>query len=506
MNNPTQGLFTISANMLNKTSIGIIGAGFSGLASASLLARTGHDVHIFEKNESVGGRARSFEHDGFRFDMGPSWYWMPDVFDRFFKLMGTDVGDHYELVKLDPGFQIIFDDKLPMRIPASWEGLKSLFEEYEPGSSTSLEKFMDQAKRKYEVGMNTMVYRPSHTPLEFVDRKVMGGFMDLQLFTSFRKHVARYFKNPKLRYLMEFPILFLGAPPQNTPALYSLMNYSGLVQGTFYPMGGFGSVIQALKNVAESQGVHIHTSNPVSEIQTSNKKAVHIEANGHSMDVDALIAAADYHHVESDLLPQAKRNYSEGYWNKRSFAPSSLIFYLGIDKKLPKLEHHNLFFDDYMDQHADDIYKDPKWPDHPQFYACVPSKTDPGVAPEGKENLFILMPLAPGLEDSEQLRERYYQKLIARLENYTGTPIKDQVSFRRSYCIQDFKEDYNAYKGNAYGLANTLRQTAFLKPKLRNRHLENLFYAGQLTVPGPGVPPSLISGQLAANEINKYLS
>lgn len=492
--------------MLNKKRVAVIGSGFAGLSSAAVLASKGLDVSIYEKNADLGGRARQFSHDGFTFDMGPSWYWMPDVFERYFNRFGHSASDFYDLVKLDPGFQIIYGVNDDMKIPASWDEMLELFENTEAGSADKLQKFIREAEYKYAVGINELVYKPGFSLMEYVRPDIIKGVFRLQVFSSFRKHVYRYFKHPRLRALMEFPVLFLGALPQNTPALYSLMNYAGLKQGTFYPMGGFGKVIDAMKQIAEKQGVTIYTGEPVEHIGIENSLANFIYANGHGGPIDGIIGTADYHHIEQHLIDEPYRNYTEAYWDKKTFAPSCLLFYLGVDKKIDKLQHHNLFFEEDLDRHAEQIYTNPAWPEKPLFYACVPSKTDQEVAPEGKENLFLLMPIAPGLSDQGMMREKYYQIMMERLEAYTGMNVRDHVTYKKSYCVNDFVSDYNAYKGNAYGLANTLGQTAILKPSLRNKKIHNLYYAGQLTQPGPGVPPSIISGQVAAEQLIKELN
>jgi len=439
---------------LAKNKTAVIGSGFSGLSAAIHLAHAGNEVHLYEKHDITGGRARQFTAKGFTFDMGPSWYWMPDVFDDFFKTYGHQTSDFYQLTRLDPAFRIYFGK----------------------GSANQLKKFMKGAAYKYKVGVHDLVHKPSISPLEFFDFKLAVGAMRLQLFNSFRKHVNQYFKSERLRKLMEFPVLFLGATPQNTPALYSLMNYAGLMLGTFYPQGGFHKVIHALKT---------------SERHSTFK---------------GIISGADYHFTEQHLLEEKYRNYQPDYWEKRTMAPSSLLFYLGIDKKVPSILHHNLFFDEDFDRHAFEIYEKPQWPTKPLFYVCCPSKTDDTVAPETCENLFFLMPLAPGINDEEVMREQYFEYILNRFEEITGETIRENIIYKKSYCLNNFVEDYHAFKGNAYGLANTLKQTAILKPSLKNKKLPNLFYTGQLTVPGPGVPPSLISGQVAAKQLIKYLS
>ncbi len=489
-----------------KKKVAVIGSGFAGLTAATSLGKMGHDVHVFEKNDHVGGRARQIHQDGFTFDMGPSWYWMPEVFERYFNQYGYSVADLYELKKLDPGFRVVYGKNDVLDIPENFDDLCELFESIEKGAADKLRKFMSEAQYKYEVGINDLVYQSGLSLTELLRADLIKGVFKLQIFSSFSKHVKKFFKDPRLIALMEFPVLFLGAKPADTPALYSLMNYAGLKLGTYYPMGGFGKVIEAMQKVAEENGVTFYTSEPVTSLDVKDSRIDHVSANGHSMNVDAVVGAADYHHVEQHLLEKQYRNYSEDYWSKKTFAPSSLLFYLGVDEKIPNLKHHNLFFDASFDQHAVEIYDTKVWPSNPLFYACVPSKTDAEVAPEGKENIFLLMPLAPGIKDSDELREKYFKIIMKRLEEYTGVSIQDKIIYKRSFCVNDFVEEYNSYKGNAYGLANTLMQTANLKPRLQNKKLSNLFYAGQLTVPGPGVPPSIISGQVAAKYLNKELT
>jgi phytoene desaturase len=490
----------------NKESkVGVIGSGFSGMAAAAVLARNGSDVTVFEKNAKIGGRARSFESNGFVFDMGPSWYWMPDVYENYFNLFGKTTSDFYELKKLDPGFAVIFGDSEVIDIPADFDQICELFESIEAGSGAKLRKFIEEGEFKYRVGMGEMVYKPGHSITEFFSLKLFKDALKIQLFSSFSNHVRKYFKDPRLLEIIEFPVLFLGAMPKDTPALYSLMNFAGLKQGTFYPMGGFGKVADAFKTIAEEAGVRFQTSCNVDKLGIESGNINHIYSNGSSYAVDAIIGSADYHHIESTLLPENLQTYNESYWSNRTFAPSCLLFYLGVNKKIAKLRHHNLFFDEDFEQHAIEIYKDKKWPSNPLFYVCCPSKTDPDVAPEGSENIFVLMPIAIGLTDSEETREKYYHSLMKRLEKFAGEEIKSHVVYKRSYSVSNFINDYNAYKGNAYGLANTLMQTAIFKPKMKSKKIKNLYYAGQLTVPGPGVPPSIISGQIAAHELMKYL-
>jgi phytoene desaturase len=486
--------------------ITVVGAGFAGLSAACYLAKAGHKVRILEKNDQAGGRARRFEAEGFTFDMGPSWYWMPEVFEQFFNDFGHSAADFYELERLDPSYEIYFGENDQMEVPATRSALFELFERLEPGSSSNLEKFLSEAEYKYRVGMSEFVQKPGHSILDFADLRVVRSAFKLQMLTDMASYVRKLFKNPHLIQLLEFPVLFLGATPGNTPALYSLMNYADLELGTWYPQGGMHGIIEGMTRVARELGVEIITGSPVSKVVTKAGSVKEVQTqNGKTYATDVLVAGADYHHFEQEVLDPADRVYSEAYWQKRTMAPSSLLFYVGLDRKVPGLHHHTLFFDADFDRHAHEIYEAPAWPEDPLFYVCAPSVTDSSVAPQGKENLFFLLPLAWELEDTDEQREAYWNLMCERLSARIGFDIRPHVIYRRGYAHRDFKSDYNAFRGNAYGLANTLLQTAFLKPKLRSKKLDNLWYTGQLTTPGPGMPPSIISGQVAARDIVKAI-
>ncbi len=480
--------------------INIIGSGFSSLAASCYLAKAGYEVAVFEKNSTVGGRARQLKKDGFTFDIGPTWYWMPDVFERFFSDFNKKASDYYSLKKLDPAYQVYFGKDEYVIIPGSLEEIYANFEKEEAGSAKKLEAFIKKAKDNYDIAIKDLVYRPGVSPLELVTpatAKRLGRF-----FTNISSEVRKEFTNTKLRQILEFPVLFLGAKPSDTPAFYSFMNYADFGLGTWHPEGGMYKVIEGIQELAESLGVKFHLNAPVQKIITENGKAKGLTVNGKDHFSDLVLSGADYHHSEQ-LLPEKLRQYSSKYWEKKTFAPSSLLFYVGFDKKLKNVSHHTLFFDSSFENHAKDIYDDPNWPEDPLFYASFPSITDENCAPEGNEAGIFLIPLAPDLEDSEEIRERYFNIILDRFEKITGQKIKNNIIFKSSYCVNDFKEDYNSYKGNAYGMANTLFQTAFLRPKLRSNKVEHLYFTGQLTVPGPGVPPSLISGKLAAGLIEK---
>ena len=489
---------------MKKKKVIVIGAGFSGLSTATELADKGYEVMIVEKNEQAGGRARVFKEQGFTFDMGPSWYWMPDIFDNYFARFGKKTSDYYTLKRLDPSYSVILSDSEVVDMPADYDALRNLFESIEPGAANALDRFLEQAAYKYKVGIQEFVWKPSVKITEFLSLRILVDALRMDVFSSFYSHVRKFFKSDTLLKLMEFPILFLGAISQNTPAMYSLMNYAEIKLGTWYPMGGMHLIVKGMVDLALSKGVQIEYHAEVSGFAIEGGKVKGVKTSKGVFEADAVVASADYHHVET-LLGEAHRNYDEAYWDKCVMAPSSLLFYLGINKRLPRLKHHNLFFDRDFSIHSHEIYTDPSWPSDPLFYASAPSVTDPSVAPDGCENLFLLIPVAPNLEDTEAVREQYFEQLMDRLELYCGVSIRDAIVYKRSYAHQDFIGDYHAFKGNAYGLANTLMQTAILKPSLKNRHLKNMFYTGQLTVPGPGVPPSLISGIVVAKEVDKLL-
>lgn len=482
-------------------SIYIIGSGFSSLATACYLAKEGYNVELFEKNETIGGRASQLKRDGFVFDMGPTWYWMPDVFESFFSDFNKKPSDYYSLKKLNPAYQVYFNQNDSIEISDNLNEIIKTFESIESGSGLKLKSFIDQAKKNYEIAIKKLVYRPGESIIELITLETIQRIQ--QFFSTISKDVRHKFQNKKLIQILEFPVLFLGAKPSQTPSFYNFMNYADFGLGTWHPKNGMYSVIEGMQSLANELGVKIHTQSNVEKILTQNNEATGILVNGIEKYCDILVSGADYHFTES-LLDKNHRQYSEDYWKNRTFAPSSLLFYVGFDKKLENVAHHTLFFDTDFDEHAKNIYDNPEWPKEPLFYASFPSKTDEHVAPKDKESGIFLIPLAPDLEDNDELRELYFNKIIDRFEKVTNQEVKKHIIFKESFCVNDFKERYNSYKGNAYGLANTLLQTAFLRPKLKSKKVKKLYFTGQLTVPGPGVPPALISGKLTAQLIKKY--
>jgi phytoene desaturase len=483
-----------------KKKINIIGSGFSALAAACYLSKAGHSVAVFEKNATIGGRARQLKKDGFTFDIGPSWYWMPDVFERFFADFDKKPSDYYDLIKLSPAYQVYFGVEEFVKIADNLPEIIQTFESIEKGSGKVLEKFMAEAQSNYDIAIKDLVYNPGISPMELVTvetAKKVGQF-----FSTISKEVRKRFTNDKLIQILEFPVLFIGAKPSDTPAFYSFMNFADFGLGTWHPKKGMYSVVLAMETLAKELDVTFKTNANVTKILVKNKSAVGITVNKENHYCDFVLSGADYHHSET-LLDQEHRAYSESYWEKKTFAPSSLLFYVGFDSKVKNVEHHTLFFDVSFKKHAEAIYDNPKWPEDPLFYVSFPSKTDESSAPEGKEAAIILIPLAPGIEDTQAIREVYFEKVIKRFENLTQQNIKNSILFKESFCVNDFVKDYNSYKGNAYGMANTLLQTAFLRPKLKSKKVDKLYFTGQLTVPGPGVPPALISGKLVAELIEK---
>lgn len=484
-----------------KKTIIIIGSGFASLSAACYLAQAGFNVTILEKNDTIGGRARQLKRDGFTFDIGPTWYWMPDVFERFFSDFNKHPSQYYSLEKLNPAYSVYFGKDDYITIEDTLEKILVAFESEEQGSAKKLKKFIDNAKSNYNIAIKDLVYNPGVSPLELVTLETAKKVN--QFFSNIKRDVRKEFKNERLVKILEFPVLFLGAKPSDTPSFYSFMNYADFGLGTFHPKKGMYEVILAIESLAKELGVKIKTNAPVEKILTKGEQAIGVVSNGISHFADVVLSGADYHHTET-LLEKPLRQYSESYWSKKTFAPSSLLFYVGFDKKLKNVNHHTLFFDVDFDEHAKAIYDNPKWPENPLFYASFPSKTDDNCAPEGYEAGIFLIPLAPGIEDTKALRDIYFDKIIERFENLTSQNVKKHVIFKESFCLNDFVNDYNSYKGNAYGMANTLTQTAFLRPKLKSKKVSNLFFTGQLTVPGPGVPPSLISGKLVSELITKH--
>lgn len=490
----------------------IIGSGFGGISAAAYLARDGHEVTVFEKNAWVGGRARTLQQDGFTFDMGPSWYWMPAEHDRWFDDLGHDRRDYYQIHRVDPSYRAYFGDVLPneprnvVDMPADAERAAAVFESFEPGAGDRFRRYLAECERKYDFSMSSFIYKNYYSVFDFVTPKVLFNLGQLHLLQTFGGRVERIFRHPYLRRMLEFPVVFLGSNPRQTPAIYTLMNHIDFNLGTWYPEGGFGRVVQSMQQVAESFGAQFQFESPVERVVYQGRRATGVEVsdgqgNRTHVAADIVVANADYHHVETQLLDRRARSIPARRWKKVSLAPAVLGFYLGLDTKLDKFKHHTFFFDTDWDAHFEAVYRKPQWIDEPLFYTHIPSHSDPSAAPAGGEALFILVPVAPGLVDTPELRKQYLDVCLNRIKRLTGHDLQQHIVFQHSMAASDFVHDYNAYRGQAFGLGQTLFQTAYFRLANRSRRLKNLYYAGQFTVPGTGTTMSMISGRVAAERI-----
>lgn len=487
----------------------VIGAGIGGLGTAGLFAKKGYEVTVLEKNENLGGRANIFESDGYRFDMGPSWYLAPDLFEHFFSLMGERIEDHMDLVRLSPSYRIFFSkDPKPLDIHSDIAVDSATFEEIEPGSAEQLRAYLKQSEYQYEVATQHFMYKNYDTVFDFFNRRVMTEGQKLSVFSKMHAFVSRFFKTRKLQQVMEYTMVFLGTSPYEAPALYNLMSHMDFNQGVFYPQGGFYELIKALARIAEKNGANLRTNSPVAEVVVENgvTKGVMLESK-EFVEADIVISNADIQFTETRLLGEKWRTHSNKYWNKRVMAPSAFIMYLGVKEKLPNLIHHNLLFSDDWRKNFDDIYKDPRLPEEPSLYVCAPSVTDPSVAPEGRENLFVLVPIASDLQISDHEKDAYSEKVLARMEQVMNLPgLRKKIEYKRIYTVDNFAADYNAFKGTALGLAHTIWQTAIFRPNNRSKKVKNLFYVGAGTNPGIGTQICLISAELVYKRVHGITS
>lgn len=487
---------------MSQKKIVIIGAGFGGLSAAALLAKQGHDVLVLEKNEQPGGRASVYKEKGFTFDLGPSWYLMPDVFEKFFAQFGAKPEDFFKLQRLDPAYRIFFGKDDHVDLASDLQKNMALFEQIEPGAAAELTRYLAQSKYQYDVSMQDFLYRDYTSLLQFFNRRMLTEGRKLHVFESLDAYTRRYFKNDKLRKILEYSMVFLGGAPKNTPAIYSLMSHIDFNLGVWYPQGGITQVVQALEKLAISYGAKFQYNSPVDSIEVADKTAKYVVVNGERIPADIVVANADYHHVETKLLEKNNQTYPESYWQKRTLAPSAFILCLGYDRKITGLQHHSLFFDHDWMRHFDAIFENPGWPEFPSYYVSCASKTDATIVPPGGEALFVLVPVAAGLEDTDELRATYTEKILNHLGGLLGQDLHGAVVQKIiSHC--DFKELYNAYQGTALGLSHTLMQTAIFRPRHQSKKVSNLYYTGQYTHPGIGMPMCLISSQLVAEKINE---
>ena len=486
---------------LSGSSVVVVGGGFGGLSAASYLADAGADVRVLEKNDQLGGRASRLEQDGFRFDMGPSWYMMPDVFERFFGHFDRSPADYYTLDRLDPHYRIFFKDGDQVDVRPDKDHLREVFESYESGAGEALDDYLATSKHHYETAMEHFVYEDRSRFRDYVDLDVMRAApVGLQLLGTMQSHVEDYFENPKLQQIMQYTLVFLGGAPKNTPALYNIMSHVDVNLGVYYPEGGLGAVVDAVADLGEELGATYETGREVTEI-TRRKDGFLVETSEQSYSPDYVVSDADYAHTEQDLLPEHERQYDDDYWESRTYAPSAFLIYLGVEGDVDPLAHHTLVFPEDWDPHFDQIFDDPAWPDDPAYYVCVPSKTDDSVAPEGHSNLFVLVPIAPDLHDGDAVRASYRDRILADLAENTGVDVRDRIVLEEQFSVSDFGERYNATQGTALGLAHTLRQTAMFRPSNRSAAVDGLYFTGAFTTPGIGVPMTLISGEHTAEAL-----
>lgn len=482
----------------------IIGAGIGGLGAAGLFAKKGNDVIVVEKNANLGGRANIFEHEGFKFDMGPSWYLAPDIFEHYFNLVGEKVEDHLNLKKLSPSYRIFFrNNGEPLDINSNIDIDTATFDAIEPGAGEKLRAYLKQSHYQYEVATRHFMFKNYDRVWDFFNKRVMTEGQKLSVFSTMHNFVSKFFKSKKLQQVMEYTMVFLGTSPYEAPALYNLMSHMDFNQGVFYPQGGFYELIKALADIAEKNGAILRTDSPVEKIIVRDGKAVGVRLeSGEVIDADIVISNADMWFTETKLLDESHQTHKEKYWQKRTMAPSAFILYLGVNEKLPSLVHHNLLFSEDWRKNFDDIYKDPCLPDEPSLYVCAPSVTDQSVAPAGKENLFVLVPIASGLSFTDAEKEAYADRVLALMETEMNLPdLRSKIGYKRIYTVDNFAVDYNAFKGSALGLAHTLRQTAIFRPKNKSKKVENLFYVGAGTNPGIGTQICLISAELAYKRV-----
>ncbi|GAB4159778.1 MAG: phytoene desaturase family protein [Candidatus Dojkabacteria bacterium] len=481
----------------------VIGAGLGGLATSALLAKEGYQVKVLEKNSLPGGRAQIYQAEGFTYDMGPSWYLMPDAFEIFFSQFGKKPSDYYQLIKLDPSYQVLFEDGDKFIVRPDIEYMAAKFEEYEPGAGATFRKHMQLMERKYKLGVPKFLLKEFKSPFEFLTKEVFQNLFNLQIEQSYHQTIAKKFKHPKLQQILEFMVVFLGGSPYRVPGLYNLINWADFGLGVYYPQGGFFAVVKGMEKLAIEQGVQFKYNEEVREILVENGVAQKVVTASAEYEADIVIGYADYVHIESQLLKAEYRSYPNKYWQKADLAPSGLCFYLGLNQKVEGLLHHTLVFNNQWREHFKSVEEGLN-PERPQYYLSAPSKTDPNVAPAGMENLFVLVPTASGLLDTAEYREKIFNYVIDDINSKLKLDIKPLIIHKRAYWINDFAKDYNAYKGNAFGLGHTLKHSLFFRPKNRSKKVKNLFYTGQFTNPGTGTPLVVLSGIVVRDLIKKY--
>lgn len=497
----------------------VIGAGAAGLATAGLLARDGHQVTVLEKNERTAGRAGTWEHEGFTFDTGPSWYLMPECFEHFFALMGTSVDEQLDLVTLDPAYRVFGDDYPdPLDVRSGRERACALFESVEPGAGRALDAYLDSAERTYAMAIDSFLYTTfSRVPLATLAR-LAPRLPELArlLLESLEHRAARTVADTRLRQILGYPAVFLAATPATAPSMYHLMSAMDLDDAVRYPLGGFGTLMAAIERVAVEAGVTIRCGAEVTAIRTAPRRGrralvtgVSIDGGREQIDADVVVSAADLHHTETALLPAEARTHPERSWDRTTSGPGAVLALLGVDGTLPELAHHSLFFTADWEENFGQVFgPTPRVPDPASLYVCRPSATDPSVAPPGCENLFLLIPVSPDAPDGtsvgsggldgagDEAVEGAVDAAIARIAEQAGVAdLASRIRVRRTIGPADFAWDYHSWRGNALGPGHTLGQSAFLRGSNRSAKVEGLLYAGATTVPGVGLPMCLISAE-----------
>lgn len=499
----------------------VVGAGIAGLATAALLAAEGYEVTVLEARDEVGGRAGSWERDGFRFDTGPSWYLMPEVFDHFFRMLGTTADAELDLVRLDPAYRVYGDPRLqraPLEVRAGRDEAVALFESVEPGSAVQLERYLDSAGDAYDLAVSRFLYDTYETTAGLRDPALLRRLPQLAplLTRTLASFVEKRFADPLLRQVLGYPAVFLGGSPYGVPSLYHLMSHLDLDDGVLYPMGGFTALIAAIERLARDRGARIVTGARVAAIETAETAGTATAtgvrlADGTVVAADLVIATADLHHTETTMLPPRLQSYPESWWRKRTPSPGALLLLLGVRGELPQLAHHTLLFAEDWRENFDAVFgPNPRIPEPASIYVCRPSATDPGVAPAGFENLFVLVPvpaepsLGRGGEegDGDAAIEAAADAVIAQIAAWAGIPdLAERIVVRRTLAPADFVDDYGAWRGNALGLAHTLRQSALFRPRNASAKVRGLYYAGASALPGIGLPMCLISAELVLKRL-----
>lgn len=486
--------------MSSKQSIIVIGAGYGGMSAAARLAHAGYAVTVFEKNDQPGGRASVLKQDGFTFDLGPSWYMMPELFDDLFTSCGRSRDDYYSLTRLDPSYRVFFEqDQSVSDVSADIDAVITLFESWESGAGVRFKQYLADVETMYEVGVGRFIDRPFLSIKDLLDPAVLSIVWRSGVFRSYAQHIRSTFSSQKIQQILEFPTVFLGGIPQTIPALYTLISHADFGKKIWYPDGGFGAVSRGFEQLCKDCGVQFVYGVPVERVLVENDKAVGVFAGGEELRADIVVANADYQFVETMLLPKDHQTYRPNFWKTKAMSPSVLLWFLGIDVPLPALQHHNFFFNDTYDTHLRSIYaeeQNDQWLQRPQLYVSCPSVTDSAVAPKGMSNLFVLVPVSPGFVSDNEITETLFDYVVETLSRRLDLDLRSHIVTMHHMNVQHLQDRYNAYKGNAFGLGHTLRQSFLFRPKNKSKKLQNLYYTGHYTNPGTGTPLAVVSGKI----------